>query len=270
VKDVIADLIGKAPSGIDPRNVVREYLQGRILESLQRAGAMVPLAFMGGTALRFLYRTPRYSEDLDFSLEREPGVYDLGGWLRRVRQDLTAESYDVEIALKSGRSVDAARVAFPRLLFELGLSAHPAEKLMVKLEVDTHPPAGAGLEVTLVRRATITLRLQHHDRESLLAGKINALLTRDWLKGRDVYDLVWYLADADWPSPNLVLLNNALAQFDSGVGPLAPATWRSAARDRLAGADWNALRADVRPFLERPDDIAIVSEGSLQQVLRPE
>jgi predicted nucleotidyltransferase component of viral defense system len=52
------------------RNLVREYLQARILESLQRAGAMVPLAFHGGTALRFLYAIPRYSEDLDFALEK--------------------------------------------------------------------------------------------------------------------------------------------------------------------------------------------------------
>ena len=48
---------------------VREYLQARILQSLQRAGTMRTLAFHGGTSLRFLYDIPRYSEDLDFSLE---------------------------------------------------------------------------------------------------------------------------------------------------------------------------------------------------------
>jgi len=31
---------------------------------------MLSLAFQGGTALRFLYALPRYSEDLDFTLGR--------------------------------------------------------------------------------------------------------------------------------------------------------------------------------------------------------
>jgi predicted nucleotidyltransferase component of viral defense system len=55
---------------------VREYLQARILESLQKSGAMIPLAFHGGTALRFLFSHGRYSEDLDFALEgnREYGL----------------------------------------------------------------------------------------------------------------------------------------------------------------------------------------------------
>jgi predicted nucleotidyltransferase component of viral defense system len=59
-------------------HTVREYLQARILQSLQRAGAMQTLAFHGGTSLRFLYDIPRYSEDLDFALELHPQTYDWG------------------------------------------------------------------------------------------------------------------------------------------------------------------------------------------------
>jgi hypothetical protein len=40
--------------------------------------------------------------------------------------------------------------------------------------------------------------LQHHDRASLLAGKIHAILQRPFLKGRDLYDLLWYLSDPAW------------------------------------------------------------------------
>ena len=58
------------------RNIVREYLQAAVLESLQRAGALVPLAFQGGTALRFLFGIRRHSEDLDFALERPGANYD--------------------------------------------------------------------------------------------------------------------------------------------------------------------------------------------------
>jgi predicted nucleotidyltransferase component of viral defense system len=52
--------------------------------------------------------------------------------------------------------------------------------------------------------------LQHHDRASLLAGKLHALFQRRYVKGRDLYDLMWYLSDPNWPEPNLTLLQNAL------------------------------------------------------------
>ena len=70
MKDYLATLVGAAPTPAHGRNVAREYLQARLLGTLQRAGAMIPLAFHGGTALRFLYATARYSEDLDFALEK--------------------------------------------------------------------------------------------------------------------------------------------------------------------------------------------------------
>ena len=68
MKDFLKSQLARAQSPLHGRNIVREYLQARILASLQRSGAMVALAFHGGTALRFLYAIPRYSEDLDFAL----------------------------------------------------------------------------------------------------------------------------------------------------------------------------------------------------------
>ncbi|MCL4871675.1 MAG: nucleotidyl transferase AbiEii/AbiGii toxin family protein, partial [Anaerolineae bacterium] len=68
-------------TAVGQRTLVREYLQMRILQSLQNAGAMIPLAFHGGTALRILYQLPRYSEDLDFALERQPEQYDFRKYL---------------------------------------------------------------------------------------------------------------------------------------------------------------------------------------------
>ncbi len=76
MKAYLSRLVEEAPSSVEASNEVREYLQARILGVLQRMGAMVPLAFQGGTALRFLYATARYSEDLDFSLERNADRYD--------------------------------------------------------------------------------------------------------------------------------------------------------------------------------------------------
>ena len=72
--------------------MVREYLQARILGALQRAGAMTSLAFQGGTCLRFLFALPRYSEDLDFTLEGDPSRYALRRHLQAVRTELSAEN----------------------------------------------------------------------------------------------------------------------------------------------------------------------------------
>ena len=58
MKEYLTSLVRAGPTPAQGRNVVREYLQARILGSLQRAGAIIPLAFHGGTALRFLYTTP--------------------------------------------------------------------------------------------------------------------------------------------------------------------------------------------------------------------
>ncbi len=152
-----------------------EYLQARILGALQRTGAMLALAFHGGTAVRFLFGSARYSEDLDFALEGDRERYDLRRYLRAIHEELTAEGYAIELKVSDRRTVHNAFVRFRGLPYELGLSPHRDAVLAVKIEVDTNPPAGAGLETTIVRRH-LTLQLFHHDRASLLAGKVHAIL----------------------------------------------------------------------------------------------
>ena len=266
MKDHLETLVRAAPTPLQGRNVAREYLQARILGALQGAGAFVPLAFHGGTALRFLYATPRYSEDLDFALERDRGMVDFRGYLRTVQRAMEAEGYDVVLKVSDQRTVHSAFVRFPGLLYDVGLSPHQDERLAIKLEVDTNPPAGAGLATTVVRRHVI-LQLQHHDRASLLAGKLHAILQRPYLKGRDLYDLLWYLSDPSWPAPNLTMLNHALVQTGWSNDPLTEATWRDAVRARLREADWTRAVADVQPFLESAADVALLTLENLERVL---
>ena len=249
MKEYLAELIQKASTPAQARNVAREYLQARILGMLQRAGAMIPLAFHGGTALRFLYSIPRYSEDLDFALEGSRDQYDFRAYLKVIQAGFKAEGYDVSIKVSDQKTVHSAFVRFPGLPYELGLSPHGSEVLAVKIEVDTNPPAGAELATTVIRRYVI-LQLQHHDRASLFAGKIHAVLQRPYTKGRDLYDLLWYLIDPDWPPPNLTMLNSALQQTD-WTGPFLTAeNWRLTLHDRLLQLNWDRVMDDVSPLLE--------------------
>jgi hypothetical protein len=266
MKEHLLSLLSNTPDPIQARNQAREYLQALILQSLQRTGAMVPLAFHGGTALRFLYNSQRYSEDLDFSLEGNAEAYDFHAYLQGIRGDLEAQGYKVALKVSDQKTVQNAFIRFPGLPFDLALSPHKEEVLAVKIEVDTHPPQGAGLEVTLVRRHVL-LNLQHHDRASLLAGKLHALLQRPYLKGRDLYDLIWYLSAPDWPAPNLTLLNNALAQTGWSGLHLTPENWRGALHDHLVEVPWKRVLADVEPFLLSRQESSLLSRENLDRLL---
>ena len=266
MKAYLAELVKDTASSEQGRNLAREYLQARILGALQRSGAMIPLAFHGGTALRFLYAHGRYSEDLDFALEGAREEYDFHRYVKAIRAELAPEGYIVELKVKDSQTVNSAFVRFPGLLYELGLSAMQNEVLAVKLEVDTNPPQGAGLQTTVVRRF-VMLQLQHHDRASLLAGKLHAVLQRPYTKGRDIYDLLWYLSDPGWPQPNLVLLNNALAQTGWEGESLTEENWRGMTLGRLRQLDWSIVVSDVQPFVEPGFNMKLLTLGNLERVL---
>lgn len=266
MKEALRELV-IAAGPLVARQLAREYLQARILNSLQRAGAMIPLAFHGGTALRFLYQLPRFSEDLDFALEGASQMYDLRTYLRGIQTDLTHEGYGVELRVSDRGAVHSGQVRFRGLFFELGLPAQRDETLMIKVEVDTRPPAGAGTALTIVRRHAL-LRLQHHDRPSLLSGKLHAILQRPFAKGRDLYDLLWYLTATDWPPPNYIMLNNALAQTGWTGQVITDQNWRAVMRTRLDQLDWSTILADVRPFLMDPSVVDMLSRETLLHLLQ--
>jgi len=266
VKEYLRQLAAQADNDLARACLVREYLQARVLESLQDTGAFLRWAFVGGTALRFLFSVPRFSEDLDFSLIKAGEDAGFRAALAEVKRALSLEGYRIEIKVNEQKTVASAWIRFPGLPHELGLSPHPSQILSIKVETDTCPPSGAGIATSIVRRH-VTLNLCHHDKSSLLAGKLHAVLSRTWFKGRDLYDLVWYLADRTWPAPNLVLLNAALAQTGWEGPALTANNWRDELRQRIETVNWERARADVRPFLERERDIALVSAETLGKLL---
>ena len=50
----------------NPRGMLVEYLQYELLDSLFKNSAAAALSFIGGTAIRILHNSHRFSEDLDF------------------------------------------------------------------------------------------------------------------------------------------------------------------------------------------------------------
>ncbi len=245
-------------------NLLREYLQAFVLRSLHECEAFRSLAFVGGTALRFLHGLPRFSEDLDFSLERNDG-YDGRAWMAAVKRELALAGFDPEVTWNDRKTVHTAWIRLSGLLREAGLSALAAQKLSIKLEIDARPPAGARSEKRVVTRH-LTFLLRYYDLPSLLGGKIHALITRKYVKGRDWYDLTWYLSRRPPVSPNLEFLQNALDQTQ-GIGRFDAALWREHLRERLQALDVQAVRDDVLPFLEYRRDADLLNPDNLRGLL---
>lgn len=243
-------------------NFLREYLQSCTLRSLHESRAFENLSFVGGTALRYLHSLPRFSEDLDLSLE-SPDRYEPLAWIGKIKRDLRLMGFECSVSWNDSKTVNTGWIRVPRILRECGLAGRDEQNLTIKLEIDTAPPAGARLETSLVNRHFM-FALRHHDLASLLAGKINAILTRPFDKGRDWYDLSWYLSHRPPVEPNPGLLRNALAQ----TGTAYADDWRLSVRERMAVADFEKIRSDIAPFLERPEDLDFVNADLIGSLLQ--
>jgi len=111
------------------------------------------------------------------------------------------------------------------------------------------------------------LNLQHHDKSSLLAGKLHATLQRPYPKGRDIYDLVWYLSDRNWPNPNIKMLNNALTQTGWTGPALTVYNWRRTILTQIESISWDNLVSDAQPFLQVQQEVDLLTKDNLIKLL---
>ncbi|MEW5817195.1 MAG: nucleotidyl transferase AbiEii/AbiGii toxin family protein [Spirochaetota bacterium] len=262
MKDEALRIAGKITEPTARINILREYVQACILRSLHEAEAFQALSFVGGTCLRFIYNLPRFSEDLDFSLEQEPRE-PVSVWFSKVRRDLNFLGFEADVTLNVKKTVYVAWIGIPRLMSEARLTDIQEQRLSVKAEIDSRPPAGARFEARLVNRHTL-FAIRHHDLPSLLAGKIHAICTRPYAKGRDWYDLVWYLSLRPPIFPNSELLRNAFAQTSPD---LESQSWQEMIIEAAERSDFEAIRRDVNPFLERPEEARFLTREYIRTLL---
>lgn len=183
---------------------LREILQEIVLLGLYRAQFFEHAVFYGGTALRILHGLDRFSEDLDFSLIQVNPDFDLTHYEDAVVEALHSFGFEVSIHIKQKENdVKSAFVKGDTMQHLLNIKAPQkvidtfgrGKLVKIKIEVDTNPPLEFQSEkITLLTPSpfivnTMTL-------PSLFAGKMHALLCRNWAnrpKGRDWYDFVWYI-----------------------------------------------------------------------------
>lgn len=242
---------------------LREYLQLLILRILEIKGCYKNLAFVGGTSLRILYGLNRFSEDLDFSLINPEG-YDFKSVLEDIKSILTDYGFDVGVTKKEANTVHNSYIKFSNILFELGLSPQKTQVLSVKLEIDTKPPAGYALLFTPINMQFL-LNIRHYDLSSLFAGKLHAILCRKYEKGRDWYDLVWFIAKKI--KPNYDLLDQAFHQTQDKSISFDRYVLIEKLSNKLNGLDVNILRRDVSPFLKDKTEIRFIEKDALRSTI---
>jgi len=250
-------------STIEEEHAVREITQEVALAALGRSEFFKHAVFQGGTSLRIFYGLNRFSEDMDFVLKSRNCDFELQPHLQVVCDELKAYGYDIEIADRS--KLDAAvKKAFLKddslgrvLQLQYADRTGPLRKIRIKFEVDTNPPSGSGMEIKYVDFPFIS-SVTVQDKPSLFAGKLHALLCREYLKGRDWYDFLWYTTNK--VGINYVFLSSALRQ----QGPWCHTEIQvdldwclEQLEAKINSIDWEEARNDVRRFVKVSEQASV-------------
>mgnify|MGYP004595119499 CR=1 FL=1 len=210
----------------DEINALKEVIQEIVLSGLSRGGFFEKAAFYGGTALRIFYNLDRFSEDLDFALLSPDANFDLSKYFNYIEEELKAYGLNMSVSSKEKSKETSITSAFIKGdTLEHVLKFFPNEEnytydsilkmIKIKFEVDINAPFGATYEEK-IKLLPFTHQILLYDKSSLFAGKVHAILCRNWktrTKGRDLYDYVFFLANDI--RVNFELLKNKL--IASGV-----------------------------------------------------
>jgi predicted nucleotidyltransferase component of viral defense system len=275
MKPEIQQMLGAyhAVSPSESRNALKEIIQEIVLQALSQTDFFSHAAFYGGTALRIFHDLDRFSEDMDFSLLTENSNFSISDYLSAIERTLNSYGFKMSASVKKKQGFSPVQSAFLKdntLLHVViwteidppisGISRN--ELIKIKLEIDTTPPPGALYEQKF-NLLPQPYSVQLYDMPSLFAGKVHALICRNWkqrVKGRDFYDYVWYLTQG---TPlNLIHLEARMKQ----TGPLLEhdtLTIRSLKdflQKRFELIDFERAKLDVSAFIKHREKLDIWSK----------
>lgn len=256
----------------DWENALKEIIQELALLGLWRSKFYEHAAFYGGTALRIFHGLPRFSEDMDFSLLVPDTEFEMSSHLESIRAELASMGFTFEVEQKSKRfetAIDSAFIKGETRVNLLSIGAPGglrdrlpgAQKIKIKLEIDTNPPPGADYEVQTLL-VPIPFQVKLFTLPDLFAGKLHAILCRNWkdrVKGRDFYDFIWYLGrNVPCHLAHLQMRMEQTGHWESSR-KLDLDALKERLRERFATVDFEQAKADVRPFIRDADELALWS-----------
>lgn len=268
IKPTLKRLLAEAPSSkvLFRRNILKEYLQIVVLDYLYSNPVYGKLVFYGGSCLAQCHGLPRLSEDLDFvDIKCDIDIKKLASDMTNYFRDKT------DLKIISAMQKFRVSLKFP-LLKELGLSGESdSDFLLLKIEVfrDDGRLRDCPVEAVPIFKMNRSIIVKAFDLPTLMATKIRAVLHRKWertdksgktianVKGRDYFDLIWYLRKGI--APNMKCLKeipdkNELKHL------------LSTAVDK---ADQASIKLDLEAFIADDRYVADAS-SNLRQILKSE
>lgn len=267
-------------SAQDYENALKEIIQEIALLGLWRSKFFEHAAFYGGTALRILYGLDRFSEDLDFSLLKPNHDFRLNPYLKSVEEELRGMGFDATVEarektiktstesafIKTGTKETFIKIQAPD---SLAKRVHENQLMSIKFEVDVDPPSNFESEAKTLLQP-IPFSVNTYTMPDLFAGKIHAILQRNWknrVKGRDYYDLVWYIA-RDVPV-HLIHLEQRLRQTSGWTMKrnLRQTDLLNLLEEKISSLDVTAAKKDVAPFLKDKATLDLWSKDFFRSLL---
>lgn len=246
----------KCLSQQEEENALREITQEVALAALSRTDFFKKAAFQGGTALRIFYSLDRFSEDLDFILKVPDKDFEFEPYLKPLSAELNVYGYNMEITdrSKAGQTVKKCFLkdnSLGKILTLHHLKGDKSQrKIKIKIEIDTNPPLGGNFENKFLD-FPFAFAVTTQDLPSLFAGKNHALLCREYNKGRDWYDFIWYVSRKT--HINFIFLSNALNQTGpwTGQNVSADKAWyQDEMKKKIISMNWRQAREELARFLK--------------------
>jgi len=266
-------------SSLDYENALKEIIQEITLLGLWRSKFFEKAAFYGGTALRLLYNLDRFSEDMDFSLYEPDKDFRIEKYFKAVKDELSSFGLNVRIEqkkkkidsniesafIKAGTVNNFLEISVPSDLFK---KISHSKMLKIKIEVDIDPPQIFETEAKYILNP-IPFSVSTYKIPYLFAGKMHAILCRQWktrVKGRDWYDLVWYVGNNHKLS--LDHLGKRLQQTGhlGKEDKLDEKMFRELIKERIEAVNFDKARSDVEPFLKNYHDLSVWSRDFFTEV----
>ncbi|MES2132312.1 MAG: nucleotidyl transferase AbiEii/AbiGii toxin family protein [Bacteroidota bacterium] len=264
IKEWIAEY--KPQNEDETLSALREIMQEIALAGLSRTDFFEKAAFYGGTALRIFYGLDRFSEDLEFSLQKSDPDFSLEPYFTSIVNEFEALGMTVSIKEKDKKiksNVESAFLKSETIWKELVLEdivkqagIRSNKQIKIKIEVDREPPLGFTTEEKLLVRP-FSFYVKCFTLPSLFAGKMHALLFRKWrdrVKGRDWYDLEWYIKKSV-PLDISHFLRRAKDTGDWKEEKITQDQIIDLLKEKISSVSFNNIKEDVVRFIK--DDSAL-------------
>ncbi|MBM3283423.1 nucleotidyl transferase AbiEii/AbiGii toxin family protein [Candidatus Gottesmanbacteria bacterium] len=241
--------LNKGKQALLLRNILKETVQFYILDYIYKSVWGESFVMKGGTCLRFCFGLPRLSEDLDFDIENYD-KFKIDLFVKKIKEYFTGNLQYRNFSIKTARSEKILYLKFP-ILQELGQDISKTESNILHVRIDLSQTAGKSYRTEISIKSTydFSFIIRRYSLPDLFTGKLAAILTREaWegkvkkarYKGRDYYDLIWFLEKN-------VLPNWLLLEEITGLGREKAV---AGLEEKIKEAEPNFLKDDLLPFIE--------------------